>query len=134
MTTAPQTGARARGAGRAAPPLPCPDTAADRILAAAATLFAAKGFDIPLREITAEAKVNGAAVNYHFGSKANLTEVLFNRVSQQLNATRLADLEQLLAQARDAGRLPHLDDIILAFISPYLQPSEGGHLLARLIL
>lgn len=38
-------------------------------------LFAARGFDIPVREITTEAKVNGAAVNYHFGSKENLTEI-----------------------------------------------------------
>jgi len=51
------------------------DNAPDRILAAAAMLFAARGFDIPVREITTEAKVNGAAVNYHFGSKENLTEI-----------------------------------------------------------
>lgn len=42
----------------------------ERILDAAETLFAEKGFaETSLRLITSKAKVNLAAVNYHFGSK-----------------------------------------------------------------
>jgi AcrR family transcriptional regulator len=44
-----------------------------RLLAAAAKVFAEKGFwETTHSEICAEAKVNTAAVNYHFGSKENL--------------------------------------------------------------
>ncbi len=117
-------------------PLPteAAEGASERILAAAEMLFAVKGLDIPLRDITTEAKVNGAAVNYHFGSKENLTEILFNRISEQVNAKRLSDLECVLAEAATTGQPPDLDGIILAFVAPYLQRSHGGHLLARLIL
>ena len=97
-------------------------------------LFAARGFDIPVREITTEAKVNGAAVNYHFGSKENLTEILFERVSRAANDKRLEELRRVLAEAEEQERPPDLDRIILAFLGPYLEPSNGGQLLARLVL
>ena len=109
-------------------------TAPDRILAAAETLFAARGFDISLREITALAQVNVAAVNYHFGSKTKLTEVMFDRISRDVNGRRLEDLKVVLHEAEQTGRPPNLDSIILAFIKPYLRPEEGGNLLARMIL
>ncbi len=105
-----------------------------RILAAAERLFATRGFDISLREITELADVNIAAVNYHFGSKMNLAEVLFDRVSREVNGKRLEDLDRIMAEAKRLDRPPVLDSIILAFIKPYLDLSEGGHLLARLIL
>ena len=45
----------------------------ERILGAAEELFARNGFaGASLRELTSTAKVNLAAVNYHFGSKDNL--------------------------------------------------------------
>lgn len=109
-------------------------SAPDRILAAAETLFAARGFDISLREITSLAQANVAAVNYHFGSKTQMEEVLFERLSDRVNTRRLKDLARILAEAKHEGRAPDLDSIILAFIKPYLEPSEGGQLLARLIL
>ena len=108
--------------------------APDRILAAAEALFAARGFDIPVREITTEAKVNVAAVNYHFGSKENMTEILFDRLSRVVNGRRLADLDRVMDAARGRGRPPDVEDVILAFVRPYLEPSKGGQLLARLIL
>ena len=51
-----------------------PDTKT-RILDAAEKLFGEKGFDATsLRDITTEADVNLAAVNYHFQSKESLIE------------------------------------------------------------
>ena len=51
-----------------------------RILDAAETLFAERGFsDTSLRTITAQANVNLAAVNYHFGSKDVLIQAVFKR-------------------------------------------------------
>lgn len=51
-----------------------------RILDTAEVLFAEKGFaETSLRNITTRAKVNLAAVNYHFGSKKSLIQAVFAR-------------------------------------------------------
>lgn len=53
---------------------------ADRILDAAEVLFAERGFaETSLRTITSTAGVNLAAVNYHFGSKKELIQAVFER-------------------------------------------------------
>ena len=50
----------------------------ERILGAAEALFATHGFaGASLRQVTAAARVNLAAVNYHFGSKDKLIEEVF---------------------------------------------------------
>ena len=52
----------------------------DRILDAAEVEFAAHGFvETSLRTITTKAKVNLAAVNYHFGSKKGLIQAVTDR-------------------------------------------------------
>ncbi|WP_187830238.1 TetR/AcrR family transcriptional regulator [Siccirubricoccus phaeus] len=96
-----------------------PDTPArtiDRILSAAARLFAARGMaGVGLREITAEAGVNLAAVNYYFGSKEKLLEALFLRRAQPITAERL----RLLALcAEGPGRPPMLEQLLEAFLRP----------------
>lgn len=49
------------------------DLTKERILDSAEVLFAQKGFQaVSVREITAAARCNLAAVNYHFGNKENL--------------------------------------------------------------
>ncbi|MCH9692827.1 MAG: TetR family transcriptional regulator [Gammaproteobacteria bacterium] len=51
-----------------------------RILDAAEVLFAERGFtETSLRTITSTARVNLAAVNYHFGSKKELIQAVFER-------------------------------------------------------
>ena len=63
------------------------------ILAAAERLYADRGFgDVTLRDIVAEANVNLAAVNYHFGSKDELIAELFVTRSLALNRERLREL------------------------------------------
>ena len=88
----------------------------DRILTAAARLFAARGMaGVGLREITAEAGVNLAAVNYHFGSKEKLLEALFARRARPITEERL----RLLALcAEETGRPPMLEQLLDAFLRP----------------
>ena len=66
-----------------------------RILDAAEVLFVAGGFDsLSMRQITAAAQVNLAAVNYHFGSKDALIEAVLARQLDPLNEQRLTMLER----------------------------------------
>ena len=85
-----------------------------RILGAAEELFAERGFAAAsLRQVTAAAKVNLAAVNYHFGSKDNLIEEVFRRRLDQLSDRRLERLAELAKS--DSTTLEGLLD---AFITP----------------
>ena len=96
----------------------------ERILGAAEQLFATHGFaGASLRQVTAAANVNLAAVNYHFGSKENLINEVFRRRLDDLNAHRLEELEKALAQASSG-----LEDLLGAFIRPALDLSldRGG--------
>ena len=87
-----------------------------RILTAAARLFAARGLaGAGLREITAEAGVNLAAVNYHFGSKEGLLEALFAQRAKPITEARLA----ALVRCRVApDRPPMLEQVLDAFLRP----------------
>ncbi len=88
-----------------------------RILDAAERLFGQQGFaSSPLRQITDEAGVNIAAVNYHFGSKEDLYKaVLFRRI-RPVNEERM----RLLAYAEQlAGDQPvPIRSILEAYIRP----------------
>ena len=68
-----------------------------KILDTAEQLFAQKGFDaVSLRNIVEAAKVNLAAVHYHFGSKQALLHAVVSRRLRPVNEERLA----MLAEAR----------------------------------
>ena len=100
-----------------------PTSTKERILAAAEALFAQRGFDgASLRQLTASAGVNLAAVNYHFGSKEKLVEQVFKRRLDALNQHRLAEL------AKVAGRPgTTLEDVLAAYIRPALELSHEGN-------
>jgi AcrR family transcriptional regulator len=103
----------------------------ERILTAAEALFAQRGFEgASLRQLTAAAGVNLAAVNYHFGSKDNLVEEVFKRRLDQLNARRLTALKQVSGQSETT-----LEDVLGAFIRPALDLSHdgGGGLFMRVL-
>ncbi len=71
------------------------DKTTDKILQAAAALFAEQGFnDTTMRQITARAGVNLAAVNYHFGSKDRLILALADRCIEP----QVTYLETILAE------------------------------------
>jgi AcrR family transcriptional regulator len=96
-----------------------------RILDSAEALFARHGFaGASLRQVTASANVNLAAVNYHFGSKENLINEVFRRRLDELNAQRLQALEMVTA-----GTKFTLEDVLGAFVRPALalsQDNKGG--------
>src|SRR6201996_5392529 len=93
------------------------------ILAAAERLYADRGFgDVTLRDIVAEANVNLAAVNYHFGSKDELIAELFVTRSLALNKERLRDLRE--AEEAGGGRAD-VADVLRALVGPTLRGCLG---------
>ena len=65
-----------------------------RILDTAEKLFGINGFEsVSLRDITTDASVNLAAVNYHFQSKDALIDAVIARRIEPLNARRLELLD-----------------------------------------
>ena len=95
-------------------------------------LFARHGFaGASLRQVTAAANVNLAAVNYHFGSKDNLIEEVFRRRLDELNARRLAALKSRWPRTTRVWT-----DVLGAFIRPALELSldhGGGHAFMRVL-
>jgi AcrR family transcriptional regulator len=93
------------------------------ILTAAEGLYAERGFsDVTLRDIVAEANVNLAAVNYHFGSKDELIAELFVTRSIALNRERLRELRA----AEDAGGgQAEIGAILRALVGPILRGCLG---------
>ncbi len=99
----------------------------ERLLAAAESLFMEQGFrSTSLREITARAKVNLAAVNYHFGSKEALVREVLQRRLGPLNEARVQYLDRLEAEA--CAPLP-VERILEALLLPALRLSRNplGH-------
>ena len=89
------------------------------VFAAAERLFALHGFqNVSVRDITAEAAVNLASVNYHFGSKDALLFEIFRRRTAELNRERARMLHE--ANDRHAGN-PPVRDILEALFSPPLR-------------
>jgi AcrR family transcriptional regulator len=91
-----------------------PDTKS-RILDAAEKLFAMNGFKpTSLRDITAEAQVNLAAVNYHFQSKESLIEAVIGRRMEPIGRRRIQMLDA-------AGPDATLEQILTAFLAPVFE-------------
>jgi len=89
----------------------------NKILNAAEVLFSNKGFNgTSLREITSQAEVNLAAVNYHFGSKKELIKAVMSRYMNEL-APRLESAFGVLCNEQDK---PSLIEVFSAFIDPLL--------------
>jgi len=86
---------------------------------AAERLFALNGFqNVSVRDITAEAGVNLASVNYHFGSKDSLLFEIFRRRTAELSRERARMLHE--AADRHGGK-PPVREIITALIAPPLR-------------
>ena len=97
---------------------PQPDTKT-RILDTAECLFAQNGFQhTSIKQLSREAEVNQAAVNYHFGSKMALIEKVIERRLQPINRLRMERLEAIRQAAARQNSRPLAEDLLRAFIEP----------------
>ena len=108
----------------------------ERILDAAERLFMAHGYEgTSMRQITGEANVNLAAVNYHFGSKEALMQEVFRRRLDWLNEERMRVLDRLEREAGDQPVKPSA--IVDAFFGTLLRMADdeqrGGMTFLRLL-
>ena len=88
-----------------------------RILDTAESLFARQGVTgTSLRQIIGEAKVNLAAIHYHFQSKEALVEAL---LLKRLTVVNKARLDRLDEYERD-GNVPNVEQVLQAFLEPTL--------------
>jgi len=88
-----------------------------RLLDAAETLFADHGIaETSLRDITAHAEANLAAVNYHFGGKDGLLAAVFDRRLRPVNQERL-DLLETFERTAGEEAVP-LEQILYANLAP----------------
>ncbi|MGD1091715.1 MAG: TetR family transcriptional regulator [Bryobacteraceae bacterium] len=100
-----------------------------KILDVAENLFGNYGFEATsLRDITAKAQVNLAAVNYHFQSKDSLIDAVIERRIAPVNRRRLEMLDA-------AGPNPTVEQIAEAFIAPVIErdPSPITALMGRIL-
>jgi AcrR family transcriptional regulator len=96
----------------------------EQILQAAEGLFTQQGFEsTTLRQITAAARVNLAAVNYHFGNKESLLQEVFRHRLRWLNEERLHALDRLERQA--AGKPVKPTKILDAFFGTLLRLAQA---------
>lgn len=104
-----------------------------RILDAAEALFSERGFAATsTRDITTAAGVNLAAVNYHFGAKAELVREVFRRRFGALNDERLSRLAGAIANAAPAPVA--VDALVRALVAPALHlGAEQGQACMRLM-
>lgn len=95
-----------------------------RLLDVAESLFAEHGFAATsVRDITAAAECNLAAVNYHFGGKANLYREAFLRGLRVQREHRLDALRKATAR-RPA---PDVEEVLHAFARAFVAPLDHTH-------
>lgn len=106
------------------PPQKVADKTRRQIVKAAEKLFAEKGFRaMTLRDVTKAARVNLAAVNYHFGSKTNLMRAVIQRRIEPINTARLVMLDDLIVQHSQTP-VP-LEKIFDALFRPMFEHAAG---------
>ncbi len=102
-----------------------------RLIEAAESLFADEGFEkVSVRDITQRANANVAAVNYHFGSREGLVEIVMARYISPVNEERLARLEGLERKA--AGKPLVVEELIEAFVRPFVTQVRRSELSEKL--
>ncbi len=87
------------------------------LLDATERLVVEKGFDlVSVRDITGAIKANVAAVNYHFGSREGLMDLVMSHVMEAVDAARVEALENV---ARLESRGP-VEEIVAAYVNSVL--------------
>jgi AcrR family transcriptional regulator len=104
-----------------------------RLMRVGERMFVERGYDgVSLRQLTAAAGINLAAVNYHFGSKQGLLTAIFENRCRPMNEERML---RLAACVEGGGRPPLLEQLIGAYIAPALSSTTdaaGGATFTRL--
>ncbi len=96
------------------------DDTRERLLDAAEVLFCRQGFDrTSVRDLTAEAECNVAAVNYHFGGKEQLYHEMFRRRLGAVIQECIATIDQIMS-----GPNPNLEELIRSWVTPPLKALE----------
>lgn len=102
-----------------------------KLLDAAEELFAEKGFEaVSVRDITALAKSNVAAVNYYFGSRDGLLMLVMTRYMMPVNEERIARLEAL--ERKWSGKSVPIEELIDALVRPLVGQVRRSELSERL--
>lgn len=102
-----------------------PDETRDRILNAAESLFADRGYDgASIRDVAAAADVQINAVGYHFGPKEDLFDTVIARRAAVMEALRL---DALADARRTAGEAPiPVEILIRAYVRPFIESADHG--------
>ena len=96
----------------------------ERIMKAAGRLFAERGYDgTSIRAIVAKARVNQAAINYHFDGKDGLYREVLRDAFRALTEDQVAHGQDTRAASRD--------DALAAFIRRQLRPLSARDELSR---
>lgn len=96
----------------------------DRILKAAERLFAEHGYDgTSIRAIVAKARVNQAAINYHFEGKDGLYREVLGSAFRALTEDQLAHADDVTSMSREAA--------LAEFIRRQLRPIAARDELSR---
>jgi len=96
----------------------------ERIMKAAGRLFAERGYDgTSIRAIVAKARVNQAAINYHFDGKDGLYREVLRDAFRALTDDQLAHGQDTRAASRD--------EALAAFIRRQLRPLSARDELSR---
>jgi len=94
----------------------------DRLLDVAEELFCEKGFDnTSVRDITAKAKCNVAAVNYHFGGKEKLYIAMFRRYMNKLISAQIENIHKVMSADR-----PTLEQLLETLVTSGLRSLTGS--------
>ena len=94
-----------------------------KLLDAAELLVSEKGFDlVSVRDVTGAVKANVAAVNYHFGSREGMMDLLMLRSIAPLYEERLDALEK--AERKHAGKMVQVEEIVSSYVSPLAVPAN----------
>ena len=111
------------------------DPTRDRLLDAAEVLFAEKGYaEASVREITARAGANLAAVNYHFGDKDTLYREVFLRRFRQLREERIAGIRATRKTRGRKGPKPILHAYVRMVLTALLTEGSAACNLSQLML
>jgi AcrR family transcriptional regulator len=109
------------------------EDARDRLLDAAEALFCEKGFEgVSVRELTATAGCNLAAVNYYFGGKDKLYAEMFRRQFEMMIQRNLEIIERVMSQP-DVSLEVLLRAVMEPVIRRVIENETGGKVMRLLV-